>query len=85
MDDLTTSIKLMQSLDYKDRFKAEYLQVATRYYKLEELLLKWDTEQLDFVPTCPRSIYDKQLKAMREYKDILEERAEIEGIDLNVY
>lgn len=33
--ELKDTIELMQSSDYKDRFKAEYYQLADRYKKTE--------------------------------------------------
>lgn len=47
------------------------------------MLSKWDRGELEFMPTCPRSIYDMQLKAMMEYKNILEIRALLEGVELD--
>lgn len=80
--ELSDTAELMQSADYKDRFKAEYGQVAIRHQKLKDMLVKWDNGQLDFKPTCPRSLYDMQLRAMSDYKTILECRAKMEDIIL---
>ena len=79
---LDETIDLMCSSDYKDRFKAEYYQLRLRYESLQYMLHRWDTDELDFQPTCPRSIYDLQTKAMKEYLAVLEARAKIEGIEL---
>lgn len=79
---LDETVDLMCSSDYKDRFKAEYYQLRIRYESLMYMLHKWDTDGLDFEPTCPRSTYDLQIKAMKEYLTILEARAKIEGIEL---
>ena len=79
---LIDTVPLMNSEDYKDRFKAEYYQVYIRFVKLKAMLEKWDKDELDFEPTCPRSTYDMQLKAMREYIAVLEARAVMENIDL---
>lgn len=49
------------------------------------MISKWDNGDLNFTPTCPRATYNFQLKAMREYRDILEVRAAIEDIDLEAY
>ena len=49
--DLKDTIELMQSEDYKERFKAEYYQVKIRLEKLEAMLDKWDKGELDFTPT----------------------------------
>lgn len=74
--------ELMCSPSYKDRFKAEYCQLNIRYNKLKAMCEKWDNGKLDFTPTCNRSIYSIQLRAMEDYLVILEERAKIEGIEL---
>lgn len=68
----------MQSDDYKDRFTAEYLQLSIRHDKLKKMVENWDS--LTFLPTCPKSIYDMQLRAMRDYLTVLEARAAIEHI-----
>ena len=82
--ELAQSARLMVSADYKERFIAEYLQVSNRLAGLKRILAAWDDPQivLGFTPTCPRATYNFQVKAMQEYKDILEVRAKIEGIDL---
>lgn len=81
--ELKDTISMMTSSDYKERFKAEYYQVKIRYEKLETMIEKWDAGELNFVPTCPRKIYDEQLAHMMNYMYILEHRAELEGIDLS--
>ena len=73
---------LMCSPDYKERFKAEYYQLKIRYEKLKAMCEKWDKGELDFKPTCPRYIYRRQLDKMVGYLSILEERAELEGVEL---
>ena len=79
---LPSTAILMQSSDYKERFKAEYLQLVIRYKGLKAMLEKWDNGILPFKPTCPRSTYNIQIKAMTDYIAILEARAVMEGIDL---
>nr|DAI72389.1 MAG TPA: hypothetical protein [Caudoviricetes sp.] len=74
---------LMQSNDYKERFKAEYKQLDIRYKGLEAMLKKWDAGELNFTPTCPRNIYNIQIRAMEEYLTVLETRAIMEKIDLD--
>lgn len=83
--ELKQTVKLMNSKDYKERFIAEYLQLKIRYDKLLNLLIKWDNKELDFTPTCPRSIYNIQIKSMYDYLKALEERAKIENINLEAY
>ncbi len=80
--ELINTVDLMLSDDYKDRFKAEFRQLEIRYEKLMTMLDKWDKGELDFTPTCPRNMYDIQLKGMEIYMDALYDRAELEGIDL---
>lgn len=80
--ELKDTIELMKSEDYKDRFKAEYFQVRVRLDKLCTMYSHMKNGTLDFEPTCPIEIYTKQLDAMAQYIDILEKRAELEGINL---
>ena len=42
----------------------------------------WDKGCLYFKPTCPRSTYDLQLKAMKDYITVLKVRAVMESIEL---
>lgn len=80
--ELKDTVGKMVSEDYKERFKAEYCQVKIRYEKLKYMLERWDNELLNFVPTCPRSTYDIQIRAISDYIAILEARAVMEGITL---
>ena len=79
---LNDSALLMVSTDYKERFKAEYIQLKTRLKGLKTMLHNWDNEQLSFIPSCPRSTYDLQVEAMTKYLAVLEARAKIEDINL---
>lgn len=79
---LKDTVEMMNSNDYKERFKAEYYQLATRYRGLKSMLTKWDEGTLSFEPTCPRSTYNMQIKAMTDYIAILEARAVMEDVDL---
>lgn len=81
--ELKDTISLMQSDDYKDRFKAEYLQTKIRYDKLHKMLIKLDAGTLDFKPTCSKIVLLEQKRHMGEYIRSLQLRAEIEGIDLD--
>lgn len=78
--ELADTAEMMMSEDYKERFRAEYGQVAIRYQKLKAMLEKWDKGELNFTPTCPRSTYDLQIKAMADYIAVLEARAVMEDI-----
>lgn len=80
--ELNETAELMNSADYKERFKAEYFQVKVRHDKLKAMCEKWDKGKLNFEPTCPREIYDLQLDAMKRYMDVLVIRAKIENVEL---
>ena len=82
---LADTVKGMNSADYKERFIAEYQQLVIRYRGLQNMLNKWDSgAELGFFPTCPRSIYNMQIRAMTDYIAVLEARAVMEGIDLDL-
>lgn len=82
MKELKDTIEMMNSSDYKERFKAEYQQAVIRYKKLAAMLEKWDKGELNFEPTCPKSTYNMQIKAMTDYIAVLEARAVMENVDL---
>lgn len=75
-------IGLMCSEDYKDRFKAEYLQLKMRYNKLHRMVVKYEANKLEFKPSCDIELLKKQKAAMGNYLYCLEVRAQVEGIDL---
>lgn len=79
---LEGTVELMQSENYKDRFKAEYYQTKMRYDKLHRMVTKYEAGTLDFTPDCPLELLKQQKKAMGEYLHALEVRAEIEDIKL---
>ena len=80
MMELEDTIEDMLSSDYKRRFIAEYNQLKIRYDKLRNMVDNWDN--LKFKPTCEKEDFELQLYFMLGYLDILNNRAEIEGIDL---
>lgn len=80
--ELKDTVDLMTSADYKERFLGEYRQLKIRYDKLKAMTDKWDQGHLEFTPTCPREIYDIQLRAMEEYLAVLVVRARMEKIEL---
>ena len=81
---LSDTVEMMNSSEYKERFKAEYYQLKIRLSKLESMVEKWDKGELDFTPTCHRELYDVQMDAMRKYLDVLDERAKLEEVDLEI-
>lgn len=80
---LKDTIEMMNSTDYKERFKAEYLQLKIRMDGLAGMLIKMENNMLNFTPKCSYDLLNGQLKAMNLYASYLEERAYIEGINLN--
>ena len=80
--ELKDTVQMMESVDYKERFKAEYLQLKIRIDGLRNMLKKYKAGTLPFTPSCSYDLLNGQLKAMELYATYLEERAEIEGIDL---
>ena len=81
--ELKDTVEMMNSEDYKERFRAEYCQTVIRYGKLKNMLDRWDEGELNFAPTCPRSTYNMQIRAMADYIAVLEARAVMEGVDLS--
>lgn len=81
---LADTVEMMNNEDYKERFRAEYLQVVIRVNGLKNMLDKWDRGELDFTPTCPREIYNIQMECMVNYMTALANRAAMENIDLEV-
>lgn len=79
---LAETVNAMVSTDYKERFIAEYQQLVIRYKGLKAMLEKWNRNELSFTPTCPRSTYNMQIRAMADYIAVLEARAVMEGIEL---
>ena len=73
-------IELLQSKDYKERFKGEYLLLKDKTEKLRNVLNNYDN--LEFKPTCKFDLLMQQFVVMKKYLTILEERAKIENINL---
>lgn len=81
--ELKDTIELMQSGDYKERFKAEYLQAKIRYDKLDDMTVKYEAGTLSFTPSCSLELLKQQKMYLGNYIRTLKIRAEIEKIDLN--
>ena len=79
---LKDTIEMMESTDYKERFKAEYFQLEIRVNDLRNMLKKYKNGTLTFKPSCSYDLLNGQLKAMELYATYLDERAEKEEIDL---
>lgn len=79
---LKETVEMMLSKDYRDRFRAEYWQTKIRRDKLHAMTLKYKDGTLDFQPKCKLALLLAQKAEMEAYLARLEERAEIEKIDL---
>lgn len=77
---LNDTVTMMNSEDFKDRFRAEYYQLVNRADSLERMLKKYKSGELTFTPKCDYELLYEQLVYMRQYQRILECRAEIEGV-----
>jgi hypothetical protein len=81
--ELTETVELMNSEDFKDRFRAEYYQLVNRRKGLKKMLICYADNTLKFTPKCSYDLLHSQLVFMDGYMAILEKRAEIEGISLS--
>ena len=81
---LKDTVEMMNSEDYKERFKAEYYQLLIRLDSLTSMLIKWENNMLDFEPKSSKETLENQLIFMKGYINILRLRAEIEEIDLTI-
>ena len=79
---LKDTLEMMNSEDFKERFKAEYYQLSIRLTGLSSMLIKWENNMLDFEPKCSKETLENQVIFMQGYMNILRLRAEIEEIDL---
>ena len=80
--ELKDTVELMNSQDYKERFKAEYWQLKIRYQKLHNVVIKYEAKTLDFAPTCDLDLLKHQMFLMEQLLYVLEVRAEIEKVNL---
>lgn len=89
---LKDTVTMMNSEDYKERFKAEYLQTKIRYEKLKAFNNKIEAaERTQYMakavtmPThdCPLDLLREQQALMGQYLHLLEVRAVIEGVELD--
>ena len=80
--ELIDTIEMMNSPDYKERFKAEYHQLKIRYDKLDAMTVKYEAGTLNFTPSCSLELLKQQKMHMGFYLRCLKIRAEIEGIEL---
>lgn len=80
---LNDTVNLMNSDDFKDRFKAEYYQTKIRYDRLHKMVVNYEAGTLNFTPNCSLELLKEQKGAMGKYLYCLEVRAKIEKINLD--
>lgn len=80
--ELKDTVEMMNSEDYQERFKAEYMQAKIRYDKLDAMTVKYEAGTLDFTPKCSLELLKEQKSCMGNYIRCLKVRAEIEGVSL---
>lgn len=83
---LFCTVDKMISLDYKDRFTAEYQQTKIRYERLKDLNNRIEAAEMTCSAgpehDCPSYLLREQQRVMGEYLHILEVRAVIEDVKL---
>ena len=91
---LFDTVEGMLSPDYKERFRAEYIQTKIRYERLKafntkiEAAFRTECERPEVKKApmpphdCPTDLLREQQEVMGHYLHILEIRAVIEGVDL---
>jgi len=79
---LLETVEMMNSSDFKERFRAEYFQLKIRKEGLANMLEKYKNGALSFTPKCSYELLHTQLVYMECYMNVLEERAKIENIEL---
>ena len=72
----------LTSEDYQNRFIGEFIELGLRIHRLENMIRRYRSGDLDFTPNCSLGILELQLTQMRGYKTILEKRAIVENIEL---
>lgn len=80
--ELKDTIELMTSSDWKDRFKAEYLQTKIRYEKLHALIVRREVGKQGFETPIPLDSWKTQAQHMGLYLYELEKQAVLHGIEL---
>lgn len=82
--DLAKTEKLMESPCFKDRIRAEYAQTRIRADRLAGFIQSYQAGTLPFQPRTELYILKQQLDAMTRYYRILEQRARLEGADIQL-
>ena len=68
---------------YKERMAEEYRELKGRLDRLGDLLIRSEKGKLDFELNCDIELLYEQHAIMSSYALILQERARIEGVNLD--
>ena len=79
---LKDTVEMLNSEDFKERFKAEYYQLLIRLDSLTSMIINWENNKLNFDTKCSKETLENQVIFMKGYVDILLLRSKIEGIKL---
>ena len=74
---------LIEMAQFKDDFKAEYLQVKSIKAQIHKLIVKIQAGTAEVKPASPMELLKHQEDVLNEYLLTLELRAEIEKIELD--
>lgn len=79
---LADTVSDMTSDNYKERFRAEYIQLELRLSGLRSMLDRYENGTLTFMPDCSVELLKRQANVMANYLAILAERADTEHIQV---
>lgn len=82
--ELRDTVKGMVSSDWKERLKAEWEQLCIRMEALDNFRDRFREDDISFVPKWDERVLCDQLRAMRNYRDCLQQYAKLEGIELDM-
>lgn len=80
--DLETATIVKDRLCYVHNFISEYRRITLSKDVLDAVIESYEGGISNLKLPCPVSILKKQSQIMKDYKNILEERARLEGITL---
>lgn len=83
MIELKDTTRYMNSDSYEKRFIAEYTQTKIRHQKLRQTIIKYEAGSLPFILTNI-ALLKEQCIAMERYLSVLEARANLEGINVDI-
>lgn len=79
---LSDTVQMMNSDDYKERFRAEYFQLINRIDSLGATLIQYRKGTLGHKLNCNIKVLDGQFHSMKTYATHLKEIAKLEDISL---